>query len=261
MHDGAFDNSQLLDELRRLLESMDASGRALLPATNSELLQTVVEAAARIFGAAAASISLIDEADNTLVFKVAYGAGRDQVLGMRIPLDHGIAGYVASTAQPIAISNVGQDARFNQEFAESTGYVPSSILATPLMIGGRVIGVMEVLDKISAPSFGMQDMELLGVFARQAAIAIQQSQQMGSLSLVFVEALGQIIRTGGSEQPTTLEALASEIEEAQPGYQETMVLASLFFDIAQAGEAEKRLGVQMLSAVRDYLRSRPSFHR
>ena len=144
-------DDRLAVELKHLLTSVEAAGVALLPASNLELLQTVVEAAAKIFGAAAASISLIDEADNTLEFKVAYGAGRDQILGMRIPLDHGIAGYVASTGQPIAISNVGQDARFNQEFAESTGYVPSSILATPLMIGGRVIGVMEVLDKIERP--------------------------------------------------------------------------------------------------------------
>lgn len=261
MNDESAQENQLAAALRRLLGSVDASGRALLPATNSELLQTVVEAAARIFGAAAASISLIDETDNMLVFSVAYGAGQDEVLGMRVPLDHGIAGYVASTAQPIAISDVRQDARFNQEFAESTGYVPDSILATPLMIGGRVIGVMEVLDKISAPSFGMQDMELLGVFARQAAIAIQQSRQMEDLSRVFVEAMGEILQADASDRPAALEALVTDDDRAQPGYQETMALASLFFDIGQAGEAERRLGLQILTAIRDYLRSRPSFRR
>ena len=145
MTDDPSANGHLAEELRRLLASIEATGRALLPASNLELLQTVVDAAARIFGAAAASICLVDEAEQMLEFKVAYGAGREEVLGMRIPLDRGIAGYVANTGQPIAISNVQQDPRFNQEFAKSTGYVPRSILATPLIIGDRVIGVMEIL--------------------------------------------------------------------------------------------------------------------
>jgi len=252
-------NVRLAEELRQLLASIEATGRALLPASNLELLQTVVDAAARIFGAAAASICLVDETDQVLEFKVAIGAGKDEVLGMRIPIDRGIAGYVANTGQPIAISNVQQDPRFNQEFARSTGYVPRSILATPLIIGDRVIGVMEVLDKISAPSFGMQDMELLGVFAQQAAIAIDQSQQMDNLGRAMLRGIDQLLGNAGADQPTRIR---SEIEAGTPEEQtrrrEMMDLARLFFEIGQAGEAERRACLQILTAFRDYLHSRPS---
>jgi len=252
-------NGRLAEELRQLLASIEATGRALLPASNLELLQTVVDAAARIFGAAAASICLVDETDQVLELKVAIGAGKDEVLGMRIPIDRGIAGYVANTGQPIAISNVQQDPRFNQEFARSTGYVPRSILATPLIIGDRVIGVMEVLDKISAPSFGMQDMELLGVFAQQAAIAIDQSQQMDNLGRAMLRGIDRLLGNDGSDQPTRIR---SEIEagtaEEQTRRREMMDLAGLFFEIGQAGEDERQACLQILAAFRDYLRSRPS---
>jgi len=255
------DNERLAAEFRQLLTSIEAAGVALLPASNLELLQTVVEAAAQIFGAAAASICLLDDADQSLEFKVAFGAGRDEVLGMRIPLDRGIAGYVASTGQPIAISNVSQDVRFNQEFAQSTGYVPASILATPLMISDRVIGVMEVLDKIDAVSFGMQDMELLGVFARQAALAIEQAQQMNGLAQVLVNGIDQLLN-GGAEGPTLLSEIADEaLDHGQAEYQQAMALAGLLFEIGQAGEAEWRLCIDVLTGLRDYLRSRPRFGR
>lgn len=260
MTEASQDNSQLADELRQLMAAVEATGRALLPASNMELLQIVVDAAARIFGAAAASICLVDLAEQVLEFKVAYGAGKDEVLGMRIPIDRGIAGYVANTGQPIAISNVQQDPRFNQEFAKSTGYVPRSILATPLIIGDRVIGVMEVLDKISAPSFGMQDMELLGVFAQQAAIAIDQSQQMDELGRAVLSGIDQLLVHDGADQPSQIRrALEAGIDDDQTLRGEMMELAGLFFEIGRAGEAERQACLQILTAFRDYLRSRPSF--
>jgi GAF domain-containing protein len=260
MTDSPSTNGQLAEELRRLLASVEATGKALLPASNTELLQTVVDAAARIFGAAAASICLVDETDQVLVFKVAYGAGKDEVLGMRIPIDRGIAGYVANTGQPIAISNVQQDPRFNQEFARSTGYVPRSILATPLIIGDRVIGVMEVLDKISAPSFGMQDMELLGVFAQQAAIAIDQSQQMDELGRAMLRGIDQLLGNDGTDSVGPIRSeLETGTEEETVRRRQMMELAGLFYEIGRAGEAERQACMQMLAAFRDYLQSRPSF--
>ena len=253
-------DGRLARELRQLLVAIEATGRALLPASNLELLQTVVDAAARIFGAAAASICLVDEADQVLEFKVAYGAGKDEILGMRIPIDRGIAGYVANTGQPIAISNVQQDPRFNQEFAKSTGYVPRSILATPLIIGDRVIGVMEVLDKISAPSFGMQDMELLGVFAQQAAIAIDQSQQMDELGRAVLHGIDQLLENNGSDRPTRIRSeVEAGTEEERARRRDMLELAGLFFEISQTGEAEKQACLRILTAFREYLLSRPSF--
>jgi GAF domain-containing protein len=240
---------ELTEELRRLLLAVEASGRAILPSSNDELLQTIVEAAARIFGAAAASIALVDEKGQALEFQVAYGAGRDEVIGMRIPLDRGIAGYVAMTGQPIAVSNVQEDTRFNKDFAKSTGYVPRSILAMPLISDDRVIGVMEVLDKISAPSFGMQDMELLGMFARQAAIAIHQSQQYDLLNESLVRG---IKRLAGEDISSDLLSALEPGEDEGSRERDLLALADLFNAIGELGDAERHLCVRVLEAFAEH---------
>ncbi len=260
MDSQAAHDSRLAEQLQRLLEAIEASGRAILPSSNRDLLQSIVDAAARIFGAAAASIALVDEKQQELEFKVSYGVGNEDVVGMRIPLDNGIAGYVAMTGQPMAISNVQQDARFNQDFARSTGYVPRSILATPLLWGDRVIGVMEVLDKINAPSFGPQDMELLGMFAQQAAIAIFQSQQYDSINDAVVRGLkrladGDLSAAGSAE---ILHALEADTDD-EARTRDLLALADLFNSIGQLGEEERRACLQILGAFGDYARAKSTY--
>jgi len=260
-------NDKLAEELKRLLLAIEASGRAVLPSSGEALLRSIVEAAARIFGAAAASLALVDEKKQTLEFKVSVGVGNENVVGMSIPLDKGIAGYVAMTGQPIAISNVLQDARFNQDFAKSTGYVPRSILAVPLLLGERVIGVMEVLDKISAPSFGLQDMELLAMFAHQAAIAIFQSQQIENLGEALVSGLKRLAEvepTAGQESRSTSEPslILSALEgngEDTVRAREMLVLADLFNEISGLGEAERKACLQIMATFAEYGRSKRRF--
>lgn len=239
--------TSLAAQLRQLVLAIDASGRALLPSSNDELLETIVEAAARIFGAAAASLALVDEGAGQLVFRVAYGAGSETVVGMRIGLDQGVAGYVANTGQPIAISNVQNDPRFARDTAEKTGYVPRSILAMPLTVDDRVIGVMEVLDKLSAPSFGMQDMELLGMFARQAAIAIHQSQHLDALNEALVENLRALV---SPEAAVDIERAMASDDAGQ--HEDVMEIARLFQGIASLGEAERKACVRILEAFAEY---------
>ena len=259
MDSQAAHDSRLAEQLQRLLKAIEASGRAILPSSNRDLLQSIVDAAARIFGAAAASIALVDEKQQELEFKVSYGVGNEDVVGMRIPLDAGIAGYVVMTGQPMAISNVQQDARFNQDFARSTGYVPRSILATPLLWGDRVIGVMEVLDKINAPSFGLQDMELLGMFAQQAAIAIFQSQQYDAINAAIVRGLKQLaVGDLSADSAELLGALEADTgDEART--RDLLALADLFNSIGQLGEEERRACLQILSAFGDYARAKSTF--
>lgn len=243
------DDSTLAAQLKQLVLALQATGRALLPSSNDELLQTIVEAAARIFGAAAASIALVDERAGQIVFRVAYGAGSETVIGMRIAMDQGIAGYVANTGQPIAISNVQTDPRFARDTAERTGYVPKSILAMPLIVDDRVIGVMEVLDKISAPSFGMQDMELLGIFARQAAIAIHQSQHLDALNDILTENLRTLVTP---EAAVDIQRAMQNDDTAQQDH--IIAIARAFQSISELGDAERTACLKILETFGEYTR-------
>jgi len=247
-------DTKLSGQLRRLLAAIEASGHAILPQTNDELLRSIVEAAARIFNAAAASILLVNEREQLLEFKVACGASNRDLVGLKFPLDKGIAGYVVMTGQPLAISNVRQDPRFNQDFAKSTGYVPSSILAMPLRSEDRVIGVMEVLDKLNAASFGMQDMELLGMFAHQAAIAIDQSQHMDHIQDALVLGLKRLVTAEPASESAELLSAMDSIGELKDG-NDLLALADLFNQISALGEAERKACLQVLKAFADYQRS------
>ncbi len=239
--------SSLAAQLQQVLLALEASGRALLPSSNDNLLQTIVEAAARIFGAAAASIALVDERAGRLVFRVAYGVGSETVVGMNIGLDQGVAGYVANTGQPLAISNVQSDPRFARDTAEKTGYVPRSILAMPLVVEERVIGVIEVLDKISAPSFGMQDMELLALFAQQAALAIHQSQHFDALNDALIQNIRELV---SPEAAVDIQRAMQADDTARRA--EVLEIARLFQNIASLGEAERRACLQILETFGEY---------
>jgi GAF domain-containing protein len=236
---------------------LEASGRAILPSSNRDLLKTIVEAAARIFASAAASIALVDEAQQELEFVVAHGAGNETVVGMRTPVNAGIAGYVVMTGQPIAVSDVKQDPRFNQDFAQATGYVPRSILATPLIQDDRVIGVMEVLDKIDADSYGMQDIELLGLFARQAAIAIRQSQQHALLNDAILQGIKELTEGDPSLELGAILDMLREKNDHSSHRREMFEIAGIIHAIGVCGEAERAACMQMLGAFKDYLQSRP----
>jgi GAF domain-containing protein len=241
-------------QLQRLLESIRAAGRATLPDSNDALLRSIVETAAQIFGAAAASLLLVNEEEEALEFKVAFGPANRDLVGTKFPYDKGIAGYVFMTGMPIATSNVREDKRFNQDFAKSTGYVPNSILATPLISADdRIIGVMEVLDKLDATSFDMQDMELMGMFAQQAALAIDQSQHIENITEALIRRLKQLAEEQG-DAPELVAAFESSLGEYE-SQEELMEIANLFNHISALGTAERKACVQVLRTFAEYGRS------
>ena len=242
------DEQKLSEQLQRLLMAVEASGRAILPRSNDTLLKSIVDAAAKIFGAAAASILLVNEEEEALEFKVAFGPTERDLVGTKFPYDKGIAGYVFMTGMPIATSNVKEDKRFNQDFAKSTGYIPNSILATPLITSDdRIIGVMEVLDKIDAKSFDMHDMELMGLFAQQASMAIEQSQQIDEIQETMVRALKRLAKTDRSKPSAELQSVLDQSLQKRDEMIDLLELADLFNEISALGEAERKACVQILN--------------
>jgi len=153
-----------------------ATARRIDGDAETALLQSVVDAAATLFDAEASSIALYETDPDRLEFRVAGGAQGDAVVGLSVAPTHGIVGYVFSTGQPIALSDVLSDPRFDKSTAERTGYVPRSIAAVPLVDAGATVGVLQVLDKHSEETFSLKDMDLLAVFARQAAAAIEAAR-------------------------------------------------------------------------------------
>ena len=159
------------------LRSAVAAGVLGAEASYRELLQSIVGVARAIFKAKASSIFLLDEATDELVFEAVAGEGSESLVGRRFPSSTGIAGFVLVSRQPLVIEDVISDPRFSRETAESTGFVPKGLMAVPLLHEERALGVLEVLDRPRDAHFTLAEMDLLGLFAGQAAIALDLLQR------------------------------------------------------------------------------------
>ena len=189
---------ELAAALRALAVRIEAA-RRLTPPAGAAILRSIVETTATLFGADAASIALYDPATDRLVFEVAAGEQGQGVVGVSIGPTDGVAGYVYSTGQAIALSDVAADARFGRSTAERTGYVPRSLIAVPLADDDGVIGVLEVLDKRGDGGFDLRDVELAGAFARQATVAIRS----GRIERDAASLLRAVIGAAGSSNGET----------------------------------------------------------
>ena len=154
-----------------------AAGTLGSEAQHRALLQSIVDVARAIFGAKASSIFLFDEEAEELVFEAVAGEGEGDLVGTRLPASTGIAGWVLVTRQPLVIDDLASDPRFAHGAAEQTGYVPNAMMAVPLLYGEDVLGVLSVLDPPEGTRFGIAEMDLLGLFAGQAAIALDLLQR------------------------------------------------------------------------------------
>ncbi len=159
------------DADRRLHDAV-AAGALGDDASHRALLVAIVQVARAIFHARAASVLLLDEAADELVFEAVVGEGEDDLVGRRFPAGTGIAGWVLATRQPLVLADVTTDPRFSTETAQSTGFVPKGIMAVPLLHGEEALGVLEVLDRPERKAFSLAEIDLLGLFAAQAAIAV-----------------------------------------------------------------------------------------
>ena len=184
-----------------------------------ELLRSVVEVARAIFAAKASSVLLLDEAASELVFEAVVGEGEESLLGMRFPAGTGVAGWVLATRTPLVIEDVDRDPRFAKDVAEGTGYVPQGLMAVPLLHDERALGVLEVLDRQSR--FTLEEMELLGLFGSQAAIALDLLQRArkaesalgGNGDLAVVARLAARLEELGEEQRPAAQRLLESLDE------------------------------------------------
>jgi GAF domain-containing protein len=116
-----------------------------------------------------------DRHERELVFAAVSGEGAELV-GRRIPDSTGVSGWVLAAQEPIVLEDVVSDPRFAHDFASSTGYVPKGLMAAPLLRDESALGVLSVLDRPQQPGFTLSEMELLGLFAHQAALALEMSE-------------------------------------------------------------------------------------
>ena len=141
------------------------------------VINLVMEKAQSVMEAEASSVMLINEKTGMLEWEVALGEVGEEVKDkVQLRVGEGIAGWVAQSGQPLIVPDVSQDPRFSKKSDDTTGFITRSILAVPLKVKERIIGVAEVINPLHGKSFTDDDLDLFSTFSRQVALAIENAR-------------------------------------------------------------------------------------
>lgn len=152
---------------------------ALINSDYSDLqavLQRILDSAMRLIECEAASLLLLNPENDKLYFEVALGAKGPDVKKFSLNLGEGIAGWVAQHNRSLIVNDVDRDSRFYAEIGKKVGFTTDAILAVPMRIKERSVGVIEMINKKSGRDFSQDDLQWLEIFSTQAALAIQNAK-------------------------------------------------------------------------------------
>ncbi|MBE9528457.1 MAG: HD domain-containing protein [Proteobacteria bacterium] len=209
-----------------------------------------IEALTKLMRTETGSLLLIDEETNELYFEVALGAEGEKIKRIRLGMGEGIAGWVAKHDSPVIISDVMKDDRFQSTFDHKSKFRTRNMICTPIKIHGRVIGVIQAINKMGGESFSQDDLKLFELFANQVAIALDNARLYEKLRDTFYatsEALAEAIEkrdpyTGGHTKRVLKYSLAIAQELGlDADTTETLKLSAVLHDIGKIGIADSIL--------------------
>jgi len=142
-----------------------------------ELLTVIMTTATEVMSTEVASLLLMEEASQELVFRVALGdKGSNLTEKFRVKVGEGIAGSVAQKGESVIVQDARNDPRFARRFDDNTGFVTKGMLCVPMKAKGKVIGVLQAINPRGDKKIGPGDLELFEIFADQAAIAVENAK-------------------------------------------------------------------------------------
>jgi diguanylate cyclase (GGDEF)-like protein len=175
---------QKIQELQTLNEIVQAISSSLKP---KEILRIIMEKTADIIKAEGWSVLLLDHEQGELVFEAAAGEAGKKLLGLRLKIGQGVAGWVARYGQSLIVSDVTKDPRFYSGVDKKTKFITKSILCVPMRSRDKIIGVVEVVNKIGGEPFTPDDLEIFENLVAHVTIALQNAamyRKMEAASLI-----------------------------------------------------------------------------
>lgn len=179
---------QLDAEVRTRRQLMDIAVQLSSTLNVQELLQLIMTSAADLLDAETSSLLLVDEETDELIIEVATGAIGGQVVQRRVPAGVGIAGWTLEHGEPAVIDDPASDDRFYADVGASVGFETENMLAVPLLVKDRAIGVVEVINKRGPGGFTDTDVDLATAMASLAAIAVDNASLYAQLADAVVAA-------------------------------------------------------------------------
>lgn len=174
---GKEDIQRLEQKVRRLSTLIEVNGLISSSLDLDRILENVMTISKQVMNADASSLMLIDEKTNELVYQVALGkVGERLKKEFRLKMGQGIAGSVAEEGRPLLIEDVYTHPKFYKGHDEATGYRTKSMIAVPLKVGERIIGVAQVINRLDGNPFDTDDLDLFISLCSLAAIAIDNAR-------------------------------------------------------------------------------------
>lgn len=209
-----------------------------------EVRRRAIEAATGLMKAEAGSLLLVDEEKGYLFFEVALGEHEDDIKKVTLNLGEGIAGWVAKHGQPLIVNDPERDDRFFRGIDERIDFKTRNIICVPVKARGRVIGVLEAINKENGENFNEEDLSLFSSLADQVAIALDNARLYQDLEELFfqtAESLAHAIEkrdpyTGGHTQRVTSYGMSiAKYLEIKPIERKWLRIASVLHDIGKIG--------------------------
>ncbi|HSB02359.1 MAG TPA: GAF domain-containing protein, partial [Anaerolineales bacterium] len=177
---GAIVKARLLQETQQRahqLSTLNEITRQLTSTLEQEpLLRNILENAVNILNCEAGTLFMMDDQTGDLIFRVTAGPVASNLLGQRLPAGTGIVGRAVQLRAPV-IENDGQRSTNHYEAPDKqTGFVSRSLIAVPMQIKDRILGVIEVINRRDGLPFVEDDQNLLTAFAGQAAVAVENAR-------------------------------------------------------------------------------------
>lgn len=158
------------------LEQIIEISRALNSTLNLQLLlDAIIQAACDFTNTEASSIMLLDRKSGDLHFEAATGVRSAEIATLVVPMDSSVAGWVVQHGQPLIVADARSDPRFFQQIDDEIAFETRSLVVVPMAVKGKLIGVLEVVNKKNCETFSEDDVNLLVVLADQAAVAIENA--------------------------------------------------------------------------------------
>jgi len=174
--DDNIDVKSLKQQVDNLIKLVDINNIINSTLDIRKLLTLIMEIIKDIMCTEASTLLLYEEKTRDLVFKVALGEASEELTEKyRVRIGQGIAGWVAETRKSLYVNDVYDDRRFDPDYDKQTGFNTRSIICTPLLFKGKLIGVIQAINPLEKNEFNDMDMELFNIFATQAAIAVQNA--------------------------------------------------------------------------------------
>jgi signal transduction protein with GAF and PtsI domain len=237
--------NSLEKKLQNLIETIDVANALTEPITAS--IVNLLKITGFELHSEEASVLIREGDEGDLRFLSAVGKVAEQLVNLRVPAGKGIAGFVFSSGQPMAVADAGEEETFYAEVDKQTGYSTQTILATPLRYNGEIIGVLEYVNRIGDPpfeAFTPLEMDKAALFAEAVAslvIAYESAKLFRELGEKMV----------GSENTAKYSQVREWLVDLRSAaeHKEMLDLAILVREIAVRGETERQMCREVLEAI------------